>query len=177
MPDTYKSIYESFIHAGTINECRVKLCSIHSEKLELKWCDWRLCRGCDGILVAPGFGERASRVKLKYKMVGERKIPIFGYRLGMQCAGSEFGKRCISIKDSAYWSKSKTNNPIIHLVPDQIAISNKGGTMRLGAYKCKLVKREVLQYGSMAKQLIEERHSANGINNEYLNEFETTGTW
>jgi CTP synthase len=176
LPDAYKSIYESFIHAGAINECRVKVVPIHSEKLEVNDVIDTL-QGYDGILVAPGFGERGIQGKIEaVKLVRERKIPFFGICLGMQCAAVEFGKNVLKLKDAASTEVNpKTHNPIIHLMPDQIAISNKGGTMRLGAYKCKLVKGSLANkiYG---KQLIEERHRHRyEFNNEYLNRFETAG--
>lgn len=176
LPDAYKSIYESFIHAGAINECRVKVVPIHSEKLEANDVIETL-QGYDGILVAPGFGERGIQGKIEaVKLVRERKIPFFGICLGMQCAAVEFGKNVLKLKDSASTEVNpKTNNPIIHLMPDQIAISNKGGTMRLGAYKCKLVKGSLANkiYG---KQLIEERHRHRyEFNNEYLNRFDSAG--
>ncbi len=176
LPDAYKSIYESFIHAGAINECRVKVVPIHSEKLEAGDVVSTL-QGYDGILVAPGFGERGIQGKIEaVKLVRERKIPFFGICLGMQCAAVEFGKNVLKLKDAASTEVNpKTGNPIIHLMPDQIAISNKGGTMRLGSYKCKLSKGSLANkvYG---KQMIEERHRHRyEFNNEYLERFENAG--
>ncbi len=176
LPDAYKSIYESFIHVGAINECRVKVVPIHSEKLEAGDVVSTL-QGYDGILVAPGFGERGIQGKIEaVKLVRERKIPFFGICLGMQCAAVEFGKNVLKLKDAASTEVNpKTGNPIIHLMPDQIAISNKGGTMRLGSYKCKLSKGSLANkvYG---KQMIEERHRHRyEFNNEYLERFENAG--
>ena len=176
LPDAYKSIYESFIHAGAINECRVKVVPIHSEKLEAADVANTL-QGYDGILVAPGFGERGIQGKIEaVKLVRERKIPFFGICLGMQCAAVEFGKNVLKLKDAASTEVNpKTGNPIIHLMPDQIAISNKGGTMRLGSYKCKLAKGS-LAHKVYGKQLIEERHRHRyEFNNEYLERFENAG--
>lgn len=176
LPDAYKSIYESFIHAGAVNECKVRITPIHSEKLEVENVVSTL-QGYDGILVAPGFGERGIQGKIEaVRMVRERKIPFFGICLGMQCAAVEFGKNVLKIKDAASTEVNpKTGNPIIHLMPDQIAISNKGGTMRLGSYKCKLAKGS-LAHKIYGKQIVEERHRHRyEFNNDYLAKFETAG--
>ncbi|MBK7007632.1 MAG: CTP synthase [Saprospiraceae bacterium] len=176
LPDAYKSIYESFIHAGAVNECKVRITPIHSEKLEVENVVSTL-QGYDGILVAPGFGERGIQGKIEaVRMVREKKIPFFGICLGMQCAAVEFGKNVLKIKDAASTEVNpKTGNPIIHLMPDQIAISNKGGTMRLGSYKCKLSKGS-LAHKIYGKQLVEERHRHRyEFNNDYLAKFETAG--
>ena len=176
LPDAYKSIYESFIHAGAVNECKVRITPIHSEKLEVENVVSTL-QGYDGILVAPGFGERGIQGKIEaVRMVREKKIPFFGICLGMQCAAVEFGKNVLKIKDAASTEVNpKTGNPIIHLMPDQIAISNKGGTMRLGSYKCKLAKGS-LAHKIYGKQIVEERHRHRyEFNNDYLAKFETAG--
>lgn len=176
LPDAYKSIYESFIHAGAVNECKVRITPIHSEKLEVENVLSTL-QGYDGILVAPGFGERGIQGKIEaVRMVREKKIPFFGICLGMQCAAVEFGKNVLKIKDAASTEVNpKTGNPIIHLMPDQIAISNKGGTMRLGSYKCKLAKGS-LAHKIYGKQIVEERHRHRyEFNNDYLAKFETAG--
>jgi CTP synthase len=175
LPDAYKSIYEAFIHAGAVNECKVKLVPIHSEKLELS--DVSKLAQYDGVLVAPGFGERGIAGKIAaVKLVRENKIPFFGICLGMQCAAVEFAQNVLKLKDAASTEVNpKTHHPIIHLMPDQIAIINKGGTMRLGAYKCKIVK------GSLAskiysKSIIEERHRHRyEFNSTYISKFEEHG--
>ncbi|MBP6397075.1 MAG: CTP synthase [Saprospiraceae bacterium] len=176
LPDAYKSIYESFIHAGAVNECKVRITPIHSEKLEVENVVATL-QGYDGILVAPGFGERGIQGKIEaVRLVREKKIPFFGICLGMQCAAVEFGKNVLKIKDAASTEVNpKTGNPIIHLMPDQIAISNKGGTMRLGSYKCKLAKGS-LAHKIYGKQIVEERHRHRyEFNNDFLARFETAG--
>ena len=176
LPDAYKSIYESFIHAGAVNECKVRITPIHSEKLEVENVVATL-QGYDGILVAPGFGERGIQGKIEaVRLVREKKIPFFGICLGMQCAAVEFGKNVLKIKDAASTEVNpKTGNPIIHLMPDQIAISNKGGTMRLGSYKCKLAKGS-LAHKIYGKQIVEERHRHRyEFNNDFLARFETVG--
>jgi CTP synthase len=175
LPDAYKSIYEAFIHAGAVNECKVKIVPIHSEKLELN--DVHKLAQYDGVLVAPGFGERGIAGKIAaVKLVRENKIPFFGICLGMQCAAVEFAQNVLKLKDAASTEVNpKTHHPIIHLMPDQIAIINKGGTMRLGAYKCKIAK------GSLAskiysKSIIEERHRHRyEFNSAYTSKFEEHG--
>lgn len=175
LPDAYKSIYEAFIHAGAVNECKVKLVPIHSEKLELS--DVSKLAQYDGVLVAPGFGERGIAGKIAaVKLVRENKIPFFGICLGMQCAAVEFAQNVLKLKDAASTEVNpKTHHPIIHLMPDQIAIINKGGTMRLGAYKCKIAKGSLASkiYG---KSIIEERHRHRyEFNSAYITKFEEHG--
>lgn len=176
LPDAYKSIYESFIHAGAMNECKVKIIPVHSERLEVADVENAL-RGYDGVLVAPGFGERGINGKIEaIRLVREKKIPFFGICLGMQCAAVEFGKNVLNLKGAASTEVSQqTPHPIIHLMPDQISISKKGGTMRLGSYKCKLIKGS-LAYKIYGKSVIEERHRHRyEFNNDYLSRFEKAG--
>jgi CTP synthase len=131
----------------------------------------------DGILVAPGFGERGIEGKIEaVRFVREMKIPFFGICLGMQCAAVEFAKNILKLKDAASTeTHPKTSNDIIHLMPDQIKITAKGGTMRLGSYKCKIQKGSLAQkiYG---KNLIEERHRHRyEFNSNYIDIFEKNG--
>lgn len=176
LPDAYKSIYESFIHAGAINECKVKIVPVHSEKLEDET-SLKFLNQYDGVLVAPGFGERGINGKINaIQYIRQNNIPFFGICLGMQCAAVEFAKNVLKLKNASSTEVDKnTNHPIIHLMPEQLAITKKGGTMRLGAYKCKVSK------GSLAskiynKSLIEERHRHRyEFNNDYLEKFENNG--
>ncbi len=175
LPDAYKSIYESFIHAGAVNECKVKITPIHSEKLDSTTVNSLV--NYDGVLVAPGFGERGIEGKINaIKFVRENKIPFFGICLGMQCAAVEFAQNVLGLKDAASTEvNASTSNPIVHLMPDQIALTNKGGTMRLGSYKCKLNKGSLASkvYG---KSQIEERHRHRyEFNSEYKAQFEANG--
>lgn len=176
LPDAYKSIYEAFIHSGAVNECKVKVTPIHSDTLLPGDVAKRLSK-FDGILVAPGFGERGIEGKIEaVKFVREMKIPFFGICLGMQCAAVEFAKNILKLKDAASTETNpKTTNDIIHLMPDQIKITAKGGTMRLGSYKCKIQKGSLANkiYG---KNLIEERHRHRyEFNSRYINVFEEGG--
>ena len=176
LPDAYKSISESFIHAGAKNECRVNLSWISSEEIEKENTE-QLFSNLDGILIAPGFGERGIEGKIMAaRYARENNLPFFGICLGMQCAVIEFGRDVLGHKDAASTEiNKKSKHPIIDLMEDQKKIKKKGGTMRLGAYPCKLKKgtkvREI--YG---QELITERHRHRyEFNNSYLEKFESKG--
>jgi CTP synthase len=176
LPDAYKSIYESFIHAGAVNECKVKVIPIHAEQLDSTTVRDRLMN-YDGVLVAPGFGERGILGKIEaIRMIRESKIPFFGICLGMQCAVVEYAQNVLKIKDAQSTEVNPdTKNPVIHLMPEQLAITNKGGTMRLGAYKCRITKG-TLAYKIYGKSLIEERHRHRyEFNNTYLEQLDHLG--
>ena len=173
LPDAYKSIYESFVHAGAMNECKVKVVPIHSESLIENVHD--KLRKFDGILVAPGFGERGIEGKINaIKYVRENKIPFFGICLGMQCAVVEFARNVAGIEDAASSEVNPTSkNLVIDLMEDQKQITVKGGTMRLGAYNCKISKG-TLAYKIYGKTNIEERHRHRyEFNNAYLERLES----
>ena len=178
LPDAYKSIYESFIHAGAQNECRVTVVPIHSEQLDVSPAVVaEMLQGLDGILVAPGFGERGIEGKIKaIRHVREKEIPFFGICLGMQCAVVEFARHVLGLSDAASTEvDSDTANPVIDMMAEQKQLTNKGGTMRLGAYDCQLVKksRAIKAYGS---ELISERHRHRfEFNNEYREQIEKAG--
>lgn len=176
LPDAYKSIVESFIHAGAENECKVNLSWISSEDIHTENVKNKLAN-LDGVLVAPGFGERGIEGKIEaVRYVRENKIPFFGICLGMQCAVVEFARNVLNIKDAASTEiDSKTKNPIIDLMENQKKVTDKGGTMRLGAYACKLSKG-TKAYHVYGKQLIEERHRHRyEFNNKYLKQIEKAG--
>ncbi len=178
LQDAYKSIYESFIHAGAVNECKVNVFPIHSEKLESNSADIaKIFSEFDGILVAPGFGERGIEGKLKaIEFVRENKIPFLGICLGMQCAVVEFARNKVKIEDVASSEVNpKAKNPIIDLMPDQKNIDQKGGTMRLGAYDCE-IKKKTLAYSAYKSTHIKERHRHRyELNNTYLPDLEANG--
>lgn len=176
LQDAYKSIYEAFIHAGSVNECKVNVHPIHSEALDRASVTEFLSR-MDGVLIAPGFGERGISGKLHaIKYIRENNIPFFGICLGMQCAVVEFAKNVLKIKDAASEEVNpKSSNHVIHLMPDQINVKLMGGTMRLGAYDCKLAKgsKVAKAYG---RQNISERHRHRyEFNNEYLEQINQAG--
>ena len=176
LQDAYKSIYEAFIHAGSINECKVIVHPIHSEALD-KATVTDILSKMDGVLIAPGFGERGISGKLHaIKYIREKNIPFFGICLGMQCAVVEFAKNVLKIRDAASEEVNpKSSNPVIHLMPDQVGIKLMGGTMRLGAFDCKLTKgsKVAKAYG---KTSISERHRHRyEFNNEYLEQINQAG--
>ncbi|MCX6190424.1 MAG: CTP synthase [Bacteroidetes bacterium] len=176
LPDAYKSIVESFIHAGAANECKVKLEYIHSEFLDKENAIEKISH-LDGILVAPGFGSRGIEGKIEaIRYAREKKIPFFGICLGMQCAVIEFSRNVLKLKDAhSTEMNEKTKNPVIDMMPDQKKISEKGGTMRLGAYACE-IQKGTKAYSAYGKQKISERHRHRyEFNNKYLNDFKTHG--
>jgi CTP synthase len=176
LQDSYKSITEAFIHAGSTNETKVNVRWVHSESLELDNFEEKL-RGVNGILVAPGFGDRGVEGKISaVKYAREHNIPFFGICLGMQMAVIEFARSVLSLQDAfSTEMKSDCKNPVINLMESQENISEKGGTMRLGAWDCKISKNskafEVYQ-----TENIKERHRHRyEFNNQYLSEFENAG--
>lgn len=178
LQDAYKSIYESFVHAGAVNGCKVIVDAIHSEELETNEAAIaKRLKGLDGILVAPGFGERGISGKLKsIKYVRENKIPFFGICLGMQCAVVEFSQNVLKLEGaSSEEVNPKSEHKVIYLMPDQISISKKGGTMRLGAYDCTL-EIDSLAAKAYGHTNISERHRHRyEFNNEYKESLEAAG--
>lgn len=176
LPDAYKSIIESFIHAGAVNECMVDVQFISSEEIEPDNINSYLSQ-LDGILVAPGFGERGIEGKiLAIQYARENKIPFFGICLGMQCAVIEFARNVMGLKNAASTEVNPhTSEPIIDMMEDQKSIVDKGGTMRLGAYDCKL-KKSSKAYAAYGDTMISERHRHRfEFNNKYLAEMENAG--
>ena len=178
LQDAYKSIYESFVHAGAMNECKVNVIPIHSEKLEgsdelIK----ATLAELDGVLVAPGFGERGVAGKIQaVKYVRENKIPFFGICLGMQVAIVEFAKNVLKLNcANSTEVNPDTENPVIDLMEEQKNIETKGGTMRLGSYECRL-KKDSKTYQAYNISLINERHRHRyEFNNVYLDMMEASG--
>ncbi|MBR9919464.1 MAG: CTP synthase [Bacteroidetes bacterium] len=178
LQDAYKSIHESFIHAGAVNECKVEVIPIHSEALEGSYDDvaQRLA-DLDGVLVAPGFGERGIEGKLRaIRFVRENKIPFFGICLGMQCAVVEYAKNVLKLEGAASAEVDpKSEHLIIDLMAEQKKITKKGGTMRLGAYACHLEKGS-LSAKAYKKINISERHRHRyEFNNQYKDQLEEAG--
>jgi CTP synthase len=175
LPDAYKSIIEAFVHAGAANECKVKLKLISSEELHdnLK----SKLRDLDGILVAPGFGERGLQGKIDtVKFARENKVPFFGICLGMQVAVIEYARNVVGLKTANSTEMDpQTPFPVIDIMAEQKNIDQLGGTMRLGSYPCDLKKgsKAALAYG---KSKISERHRHRyELNNEYLSQLESHG--
>jgi len=176
LPDAYKSITEGFIHAGATNECKVKVSYIAAESVTKENVAEKL-KGMDGVLVAPGFGERGLEGKLNaIKYVRENNIPFFGICLGMQCSVIEFGRNVLGLKDAnSFEMDANTSNPVINLMEEQKNITNMGGTMRLGAYDCE-IKKGTKAFAIYGKTKISERHRHRyEFNNDYLKQYEAAG--
>jgi CTP synthase len=176
LPDAYKSIAESFIHAGAENECKVKVKWIQSEHLTSENIP-ELLATMNGILVAPGFGERGIEGKIDaVKYAREHNIPFFGICLGMQCAVVEFARNVLKLAGANSTEiDKKTPHPVIDMMEAQKKVTQKGGTMRLGAYQCELTKG-TKAYAIYGKTKITERHRHRyEFNNKYLKQFESAG--
>lgn len=176
LQDAYKSILESFVHAGAANECKVHVHTVHSEYLDENNVEEKLGK-MDGILVAPGFGERGLEGKIvAVRYAREHGVPFFGICLGMQMAVVEFARDVLGYADAASTEVNpKTTHPVIDLMEDQKSTSVKGGTMRLGAFACKLLPGSLANriYG---RELISERHRHRyEFNSSFLDEFERAG--
>ncbi|MDQ6813917.1 MAG: CTP synthase [Bacteroidota bacterium] len=176
LQDAYKSILESFIHAGAMNECKVQVVNVHSEFINDENVGEKL-DGLDGLLVAPGFGHRGIEGKIvAVKYARERGLPFFGICLGMQMAVIEFGRNVLGLSDAHSTEMDPhNNNPVINMMEEQKKITKMGGTMRLGSYPC------VLKDGSLAMEIygskeISERHRHRyEFNNDYLEQYENAG--
>ncbi len=176
LQDSYKSILESFIHAGAENEVKVNVESIHSEYLKENNTLLKLSH-LDGILVAPGFGERGIEGKIDaIKYVRENNVPFFGICLGMQMAVIEFSRNVLGLKDAnSTEMDEKTTHPVISLMEEQKNIVNKGGTMRLGAWECEL-KTDSIAFKVYGNTNIMERHRHRyEFNNKYKSQIEEAG--
>jgi CTP synthase len=175
LPDAYKSIAEAFVHAGAENECKVKVEWIQSETLTKENYKDALCH-LDGILVAPGFGERGIEGKiLAVRYARENQVPFFGICLGMQCAVIEFGRNVLKLDAASAEMNKNTPHPVIDLMESQKTVTKKGGTMRLGANPCELLKGSKVHH-VYGKSRISERHRHRyEFNNKYLKQYEKAG--
>lgn len=176
LQDAYKSILESFVHAGAVNECKVQVVSLHSEFITEENVGEKL-GGLDGLLVAPGFGNRGIEGKItavKYARI--TGLPFFGICLGMQMAVIEFGRNVLGISDAHSTEMDPgTHGAVINMMEEQKAITTKGGTMRLGAYPCQ-IKPDTLAhriYGSLS--VVERHRHRYEFNNHYLSKYEEAG--
>lgn len=176
LKDAYKSIAESFIHAGVENDCSVQLRWIHSEEVNENSIEASF-EGLSGILVAPGFGERGIEGKiLAIKYARENNIPFLGICLGMQCAVIEYARNVLGLQDAHSTEMlANTSSPVIHLQESQKKITNKGGTMRLGAYPCE-IQDDTLARKVYGKKSISERHRHRyEFNNLFIEDFRENG--
>jgi len=176
LQDAYKSILESFIHAGAMNEVTVKVVNVHSEYITDENVGEKLA-GLDGLLVAPGFGVRGIDGKIvAVKYAREHDLPFFGICLGMQMAVIEFARNVLGLSEAhSTEMDANTPDPVIDMMEEQKKITVIGGTMRLGAYPCQIKE------GSLAEEIygttsVSERHRHRfEFNNEYLEDFEGNG--
>jgi CTP synthase len=176
LPDAYKSIAESFIHSGAMNECEIDVVYIHSEEINESNVIDRLS-GLNGILIAPGFGSRGIDGKIltaNYARVNN--VPFLGICLGMQCAVIEFARNVLNM-DGAHSTEidHKTKFPVIDLMEEQKSIIDKGGTMRLGGYKC-IINKDSESFRAYGKTEVIERHRHRyEFNDKYLDDFRKNG--
>ena len=155
--DSYKSILEAFIHAGSINDTKVNVSLVNSEHITSETVD-ELLSPYHGILIGPGFGDRGIEGKIiAAQYTREHKIPFFGICLGMQCAVVDYSRNVCGLKDAHSAEFSETENNVIDMMEDQKTIQNKGGTMRLGAYPC-IVRKDTKVYEAYQSEEISERH-------------------
>jgi CTP synthase len=176
LQDAYKSILEAFVHAGAVNECQVQVVNVHSEYITEMNVAEKLA-GLDGLLVAPGFGQRGVEGKITaVKYAREKGLPFFGICLGMQMSVIEFARNVIGLKEANSTEMDpQAKEPVIDLMEEQKQITAKGGTMRLGTYPC-VIKEGTLAHKIYGKTTVNERHRHRWeFNNKYLDQFEAAG--
>lgn len=176
LQDSYKSILEAFIHAGAENEIKVNVLSIHSEYITDETIEKQI-KGLDGVLVAPGFGDRGIEGKIKaVQYAREHNIPFLGICLGMQMAVIEFSRNVLGLENANSTEMNEnTEHPVINLMEEQKSVVDKGGTMRLGAWECALEEGSKA-YDIYGKTTILERHRHRyEFNNEYKDKLEAAG--
>ena len=176
LKDSYISIAESLIHAGSKNKTKVNLHWIHSSKLEDENCG-ELFKDINGIIVAPGFGSRAIEGKIKaVEYARVKKIPFLGICLGMQCAVIEFARNVLKMENAhSIEIDSQSKYPVISMMKEQKQLEKMGGTMRLGSYQCD-IEQNTLLHQIYSKKTIHERHRHRfEFNNQFKNEFESNG--
>jgi CTP synthase len=176
LPDAYKSIAESFIHSGATNECQVNVEYIHSEEITEENAIERM-KGLKGILVAPGFGSRGIEGKIiTARYARENNIPFLGICLGMQCAVIEFARNVLHFEGAHSTEiNHKTKYPVIDLMEEQKSVIDKGGTMRLGGYKC-IISNDSRTYEAYGKTEVIERHRHRyEFNDRYSEDFRKNG--
>jgi CTP synthase len=176
LADAYKSIAESFIHSGAVNECKVDVEYIHSEDITGENVN-EMLKGLKGILVAPGFGSRGIDGKiLTAKYARENNIPFLGICLGMQCAVVEFARNILHLEGAHSTEiNPKTKYPVIDLMEEQKSVTDKGGTMRLGGYKCIISKNSLTHRIYGKSETIERHRHRYEFNNKFFDDFKKNG--
>jgi len=176
LQDAYKSILESFVHAGAMNEVKVQVVNVHSEYITKENVSEKL-EGLDGLLVAPGFGHRGIEGKIiAVQYAREKGLPFFGICLGMQMAVIEFARNILGLKNAhSMEMDTSTDHAVINMMEEQKKIKMMGGTMRLGAYPCE-IKEGSLAHTIYGQTSISERHRHRyEFNNDYFDQFESNG--
>jgi CTP synthase len=176
MQDCYKSILEAFIHAGAANETKVNVISIHSEHIDASTIKEKFAN-LDAILVAPGFGERGIEGKIAaVQYARENKVPFFGICLGMQMAVIEHARNVLGYSDAnSTEMNAHTAHPVVNLMEEQKTVTDKGGTMRLGAWKCD-IQKDSLAYKIYGTDSISERHRHRyEYNSSYVEQLHNAG--
>ena len=176
LQDAYKSINESLMQAATYCDRKLNLVYIHSEKLTDENAD-EMLSGMDGVIIAPGFGQRGIEGKfVALKWCREHDVPTFGICLGMQCMVIEYARNVLGYKDAnSTEMDSETKHNVIDIMEEQKNISNMGGTMRLGAYNCRL-KPGSIPAEAYGKEMVSERHRHRyEFNSDYREQFEAAG--
>ena len=176
LQDAYKSINESLMQAATYCDRKLYLVYIHSEKLNDENAD-EMLSGMDGVIIAPGFGQRGIEGKfVALKWCREHDVPTFGICLGMQCMVIEYARNVLGYKDAnSTEMDSETKHNVIDIMEEQKNISNMGGTMRLGAYNCRL-KPGSIPAEAYGKEMVSERHRHRyEFNSNYREQFEAAG--
>lgn len=176
LQDSYKSILEAFIHAGAKNEVRVNIESIHSEYINEDNVEAKLSH-LDGVLVAPGFGERGIEGKIDaVQYVRENNIPFLGICLGMQMAVIEYARNVLGLTGANSTEMDEhTSHPVIDLMESQKSIVDKGGTMRLGAWSCQLLGDSIVVEAYQEKLVAERHRHRYEYNNDYKEQLEAAG--
>ena len=175
--DAYKSIIESFIHAGVENNTKVEVIWVNTEKIKNDKQAEKTFQGIDGILIPGGFGSRGAEGKiLTSKFARENGVPFLGICLGLQCVIIDFARHVCGIKDANSTEfDSKSSNPVIDLMESQKAIKVKGGTMRLGSYDCDIAPKTKASK-IYKKKTISERHRHRWeVNNRFVKKMESNG--
>ena len=176
LQDSYKSILESFVHAGAENESKIDVVPVHSEDINEKTVKNKLS-SLNGLLVAPGFGERGIEGKIQsIRFARENNLPFLGICLGMQMAVIEFARNVVNLQNANSTEMDiSTKHPVITLMENQIDVDQKGGTMRLGSWKCK-IEKNTLAKKIYKKEVIAERHRHRyELNFEYMDKLKKAG--
>ena len=176
LPDAYKSIIESFIHAGAVNRCKVKLHYLQSDKITEENAA-EVLKGMAGILVAPGEGRRGVEGKIvAARYAREQKVPFLGIHMGMQCAVVEFARNVLGLEGAGSTEQNpSTKYPVVDLMEEQKGGTTEGGTMRLGGYVCQLQADSKCAEAYGINAVVERHHHRYEFNSDYAEQFEKAG--